>query len=110
MELRGWYGKTQWTPGKSAFHGRTGGKHDGLDLYSPVGKNVYACFEGNLTYREDPGGYGHRTFLEGEYRGKTYYLMVMQVGKLLKWLICISKLDLLKVLNLLLILLQRLKN
>ncbi|WP_161805001.1 hypothetical protein [Lacinutrix mariniflava] len=40
MELRGWYGATQWTPRKSDFHGRTGGKHDGLDLYSPVGKSV----------------------------------------------------------------------
>ena len=75
MELRGWYGEKQWTPTKSTFHGRTGGKHDGLDLYSPVGKNIYACFEGNITFREDLGGYGNRIFLEGEYRGKTYYLM-----------------------------------
>ena len=75
MELRGWYSSTQWSPEKSDFHGRTGGKHDGLDLYSPVGKSVYACLEGNVTFKSDPSGYGNRIYLKGEYRGKTYYLM-----------------------------------
>ncbi len=81
MELRGWYSETQWTPGKSDFHGRTGGKHDGLDLYAPVGTTIYACFDGEVTYLEDAGGYGHRIFLEGKYKGKKYYLMYSHLSE-----------------------------
>ena len=81
MELRGWYSETQWSPGKSDFHGRTGGKHDGLDLYAPVGTPVYACIDGEVTYRADPGGYGHRTFLEGTYKGKKYYFMYCHLSE-----------------------------
>ncbi|MDR6544342.1 putative chitinase [Chryseobacterium rhizosphaerae] len=81
MELRGWYSDTQWSPGKSDFHGRSGGKHDGLDLYAPVGTPVYACIDGEVTYRADPGGYGHRTFLEGTYNGKKYYFMYCHLSE-----------------------------
>ncbi len=81
MELRGWYSDTQWTPGKSDFHGRSGGKHDGLDLYAPVGTPVYACIDGEVTYKADPGGYGHRTFLEGTYNGKKYFFMYCHLSE-----------------------------
>ncbi|WP_010178287.1 hypothetical protein [Aquimarina agarilytica] len=51
MELRGWYSDSQWTPIKSDYKGRSGGKHDGLDLYAPVGTNVYGCVQLNfITY------------------------------------------------------------
>lgn len=81
MELRGWYTDTQWSPGKSDFHGRTGGKHDGLDLYAPVGTQVYACIDGEITYLEDKGGYGNRTFLEGNYNGEKYFLMYCHLSE-----------------------------
>lgn len=81
MVLRGWYSETQWSPGKSDFHGRTGGKHDGLDLYAPVGTPIYASIDGTVTYQEDPGGYGHRTFLEGNYKGQKYFLMYCHLSE-----------------------------
>jgi murein DD-endopeptidase MepM/ murein hydrolase activator NlpD len=52
---------------ESDFHGRTGGKHDGLDLYAPAGTPIYASIPETITYQEDPGGYGHRIFLEGNF-------------------------------------------
>ncbi|TRX36204.1 M23 family metallopeptidase [Flavobacterium sp. ZT3R18] len=81
MELRGWYSETQFTPGKSDFHGRTGGKHDGLDLYAPVGTTIYAAIDGEITYSEDPNGYGYRTFLEGNYNGEKYFLMYCHLSE-----------------------------
>lgn len=81
MALRGWYSETQWSPGKSDFHGRTGGKHDGLDLYAPVGTPIYASIDGTITYQEDPTGYGHRIFLEGNYNGQKYFLMYCHLSE-----------------------------
>ncbi len=81
MELRGWYSETQWSPGKSDYHGRTGGKHDGLDLYAPVGTTIYACIDGEITYLEDPNGYGNRIFLEGTYKGEKYFLMYCHLSE-----------------------------
>lgn len=81
MVLRGWYSETQWSPGKSDFHGRTGGKHDGLDLYAPVGTPIYASIDGTITYQEDPTGYGHRIFLEGNYKGQKYFLMYCHLSE-----------------------------
>lgn len=81
MVLRGWYSDTQWSPGKSDFHGRTGGKHDGLDLYAPVGTPIYASIDGVITYQEDPTGYGHRIFLEGNYNGQKYFLMYCHLSE-----------------------------
>jgi murein DD-endopeptidase MepM/ murein hydrolase activator NlpD len=81
MELRGWYSDTQWSPGKSDFHGRSGGKHDGLDLYAPVGTTVYACIDGTITFASDPTGYGNRTFLEGDYNGQKYFLMYAHLSE-----------------------------
>lgn len=81
MELRGWYSETQWSPGKSDFHGRTGGKHDGLDLYAPVGTTIYASIDGEVTYLADPGGYGNRIFLEGTYKGQKYFLMYSHLSE-----------------------------
>ncbi|MET3536009.1 peptidoglycan DD-metalloendopeptidase family protein [Chryseobacterium limigenitum] len=81
MELRGWYSDTQWSPGKSDYHGRTGGKHDGLDLYAPVGTQIYACVDGEITYLEDPNGYGNRTFLEGNYNGQKYFFMYCHLSE-----------------------------
>ena len=81
MEFRGWYSATQWSPEKSNFHGRSGGKHDGLDLYAPVGTTIYACFDGKITYAQDPTGYGNRTFLEGSYNGQNYFLMYAHLSE-----------------------------
>jgi muramidase (phage lysozyme) len=81
MQLRGWYSDTQWSPGKSDYHGRTGGKHDGLDLYAPVGTQIYACVDGEITYLEDPNGYGNRTFLEGNYNGQKYFFMYCHLSE-----------------------------
>jgi len=52
MEYRGWYGSgsTDWDPKSSAYlkytTRRLSKKHNGLDLYAPIGTTVYACVEG----------------------------------------------------------------
>lgn len=73
MELRGWYTETQWTPEKSDWHGRTGGKHDGLDLYAPVNTKAYACIDGTIRTPYLSRTYGNTVTIEGVYNGKTYF-------------------------------------
>ena len=73
MELRGWYSSTQWTPHKSDYKGRTGGKHQGLDLIAPVGTTIYACVSGKVYDDYTSDTYGKTIGIKGEYRGKTYY-------------------------------------
>ncbi len=81
MALRGWYSDTQWSPEKSNYKGRTGGKHDGLDLYAPVGTPVYACVKGSLTFYES-SSYGKTLTLEGKYNGKTYYFFYAHLSSI----------------------------
>lgn len=73
MELRGWYSDTQWTPNKSDYKGRTGGKHDGLDLYAPEGTTLFACVSGIVYEYYTSSTYGHVIGIKGDYNGKTYY-------------------------------------
>jgi len=73
MELRGWYTSTQWTPIKSSYGGRTGGKHSGLDLYAPVGTSCYACVEGFIYDDYTSTSYGKTITIKGKYKGTTYY-------------------------------------
>ena len=50
--------------------------HYGLDLYAPIGTPIYACVDGEAKYdNSDSGGYGHRIFLKGTYKGVTYQFM-----------------------------------
>ncbi|SHM54735.1 M23 family metallopeptidase [Chryseobacterium polytrichastri] len=75
MELRGWY--SIWAPERSIYGknivGRTKGKHDGLDLYAPVGTAIYACVDGKVADNYISVSYGNVLILRGKYNGKTYY-------------------------------------
>ena len=82
MELRGWYSNTQWTPKKSDYKGRTGGKHDGLDLYAPVGTTVYACVDGIIHDDYTSTSYGKTLNIKGKYNGRIYYFFYAHLSKL----------------------------
>ncbi len=78
MEYRGWYQNgTKWAPERSAYLNYTAyrnkKKHDGLDLYAPVGTPVYACVEGEVYIKRKTSTYGNHIGIKGEYNGKTYY-------------------------------------
>ena len=65
MELRGWYGNgLTWAPERSPFLPytiyRTKKKHQGLDLYAPVGTNTYACIEGEVYLKRSTDIYGNQ--------------------------------------------------
>ena len=85
MELRGWYTETQWTPEKSDWHGRTGGKHDGLDLYAPVKTNLYACIDGIIRDPYVSGTYGNTVTIEGIYNGETYFFFYAHLNQPVKF-------------------------
>ncbi|TPG41965.1 M23 family metallopeptidase [Flavobacterium pectinovorum] len=85
MELRGWYTETQWTPGKSDWHGRTGGKHDGLDLYAPVKTKAYACIDGIIRDPYESGTYGNTVTIEGIYNGQTYFFFYAHLNEAVKF-------------------------
>ena len=75
MELRGWY--KVWAPERSIYgdniSGRTAGRHDGLDLYAPVGTKIYSCVNGKIADNYWSNSYGNVLILEGQYNGKIYY-------------------------------------
>ena len=78
MELRGWYGNgLTWAPERSPFLPytiyRTKKKHQGLDLYAPVGTNTYACIEGEVYLKRSTDIYGNQIGIKGKYKEKTYY-------------------------------------
>ncbi|WP_352310046.1 M23 family metallopeptidase [Psychrobacter sp. W2-37-MNA-CIBAN-0211] len=81
MELRGWYSNTQWTPNKSDYKGRTGGKHDGLDLYAPEGTTLFACVSGIVYEYYTSDTYGHVIGIKGDYNGKTYYFFYAHLSE-----------------------------
>lgn len=81
MELRGWYSNTQWTPNKSDYKGRTGGKHDGLDLYAPEGTTLFACVSGIVYEYYTSSTYGHVIGIEGVHNGKTYYFFYAHLSE-----------------------------
>ncbi|MDL2142850.1 M23 family metallopeptidase [Flavobacterium tructae] len=74
MELRGWY--STWRPNDSKFGivpKRDKGKHEGIDLYAPVGTPVRACVDGLIVFNSTAGGYGNTVVLKGYYESKLYY-------------------------------------
>ncbi|MFV0531542.1 MAG: peptidoglycan DD-metalloendopeptidase family protein [Flavobacteriales bacterium] len=83
MELRGWY-KSGFYP-KSSDHGlasvRISGKHDGLDLYAPIGTTIYACVDGEIYDDYTSGTYGKTLGVKGEYNGTTYYFFYGHLSK-----------------------------
>lgn len=84
MELRGWY--STWRP-EDSNHGivptRNAGKHDGLDLYAPVGTPVFACVDG-IRVRVGPNPsstYGNTITIKGFYNGKEYYFFYAHLNE-----------------------------
>ncbi|MNX20844.1 Murein hydrolase activator NlpD precursor [compost metagenome] len=74
MEIRGWY--STWRPNDSKFGKiptRDAGKHEGIDLYAPVGTPVRACVDGLIVFNSTAGGYGNTVVLKGYYESKLYY-------------------------------------
>ena len=81
MELRGWYSETQWSPEKSDYKGRTGGKHDGLDLYAPIGTQTFACVDSIVIDDYTSDTYGKTLTLKGEYNNQTYYFFYSHLSE-----------------------------
>jgi murein DD-endopeptidase MepM/ murein hydrolase activator NlpD len=84
MELRGWY--NTWRP-EDSNHGivptRNKGKHDGLDLYAPVGTPVFACVDG-IRVRIGPDisdTYGKTITIRGYYNGKEYHFFYAHLSE-----------------------------
>jgi murein DD-endopeptidase MepM/ murein hydrolase activator NlpD len=76
MELRGWY--ATWRPNDSNFGkvpSRDSGKHDGIDLYAPVGTPIFACVDGiRVKVGPNPSStYGNTITIKGSYNGKEYH-------------------------------------
>lgn len=84
MELRGWY--NTWRP-EDSNHGivptRSKGKHDGLDLYAPVGTPVFACVDGiRVSVGPDPSSsYGNTITIKGFYNGKEYHFFYAHLSE-----------------------------
>jgi predicted chitinase len=83
MELRGWY-KSGFYPG-SSDHGdapiRNSGHHDGLDLYAPIGTQIYACIEGSVHEIYVSTTYGNTINIKGTYKGQTYYFFYAHLSE-----------------------------
>lgn len=83
MELRGWYG-SGFYPGDSD-HGdaevRFSKHHEGLDLYAPVGTEVYACVDGEIYEDYISGTYGNTLGIKGTYNGETYYFFYAHLSE-----------------------------
>ncbi|WP_343697126.1 M23 family metallopeptidase [Flavobacterium sp.] len=84
MELRGWY--STWRP-EDSNHGvvptRSSGKHDGLDLYAPVGTPIFACVDG-MRVRVGPDvsdSYGKTITIRGFYEGKEYHFFYAHLSE-----------------------------
>jgi|GEM_PF-1544385 len=87
MELRGWYGpgSITWAPERSGYLPstiyRNSGKHEGLDLYSPVGTTVYACLDGEVYMNYPSTTYGNCFGVKGKYKGTVYYFFYAHLNK-----------------------------
>ncbi|REC52451.1 hypothetical protein DRF62_15740 [Chryseobacterium piscium] len=83
MELRGWY-NSGFYPGDSD-HGdaeiRISKHHEGLDLYAPVGTQVYACVDGEIYEDYISGTYGNTLGIKGTYNGQTYYFFYAHLSE-----------------------------
>ncbi len=83
MELRGWYG-SGFSP-QSSDHGdapiRHSGSHDGLDLYAPIGTQVYACVTGEVHEVYESETYGKTINIKGDYKGTTYYFFYAHLSE-----------------------------
>lgn len=83
-QLRGWY--NIWAPERSIhsnnISGRTKGKHDGIDLYAPVGTQVYACVDGEINEIYVSESYGNCINIKGEYNGKIYWFFYAHLSNI----------------------------
>ncbi len=83
MELRGWYGSGFYPD--SSDHGnapiRHSGSHDGLDLYAPIGTQVYACVSGVVHEVYESTTYGNTINIKGDYKGTTYYFFYAHLSE-----------------------------
>ena len=81
MELRGWYGSNsrEWAPERSGYLSstiyRNSGKHEGLDLYSPVGPPAFACVDGEVYLNYFSATYGNSFGIKGMYKGKLFFFL-----------------------------------
>jgi murein DD-endopeptidase MepM/ murein hydrolase activator NlpD len=75
-ELRGMYGEAGallWKPEWSTYQGdRNGRRHWGVDIYGPVGQPLIAVVNGELSFRNQPGGLGLYAVLAITVAGKRY--------------------------------------
>jgi murein DD-endopeptidase MepM/ murein hydrolase activator NlpD len=76
-ELRGLYGKTgalAWHPEWSQYHATrpTNKPHWGVDIYAPVGTQLVAVCDGDLTFAQQDGGLGLYARLTFTIQGKVY--------------------------------------
>jgi|AraplaDrversion2_2_1032049.scaffolds.fasta_scaffold05408_4 murein DD-endopeptidase MepM/ murein hydrolase activator NlpD len=75
-ELRGLYGEAGallWKPEWSIYQAdRNGKRHWGVDIYGPVGQALIAVVDGELSFRNQPGGLGLYAVLAITVAGKRY--------------------------------------
>ncbi len=83
MELRGWYNSGFYPD--SSDHGdadiRISKHHDGLDLYAPIGTQIYACVDGEIYDDYISTSYGNTLGIKGEYNGTTYYFFYAHLSE-----------------------------
>ncbi|MFD2561427.1 M23 family metallopeptidase [Aquimarina rubra] len=87
MAYRGWYGpgSNRWEPKSSAYlkstTARNSGKHEGLDLYAPIGTTTYACVDGEIYLNYFSSTYGNCIGIKSQYYGKTLYFFYAHLDK-----------------------------
>jgi len=83
-QLRGWY--STWAPERSIHSnnipGRSKGKHDGLDLYAPIGTTIYACIDGEVNEIYSSASYGNCINIKGKYNGKIYWFFYAHLSEI----------------------------
>lgn len=81
FQYRGWYRNTQtgehvWYPRASHFMGRSSRPHYGIDVFWPIGANVYSPFSGILEKRTQQDGFGNYVRIAFVSRGQRYTLLI----------------------------------
>ncbi len=87
MVYRGWYGPSsnRWEPKSSAYlkstTARNSGKHEGLDLYAPIGTTTYACVDGEVYLNYFSSTYGNCFGIKSTYYDKLLYFFYAHLDK-----------------------------